>query len=103
MIRLQPSGLEKHNRPDMMGDPIVFWAYNEEPRLDPVNYLKIYIKRTKLIRKSESLFITTVAPHGAAAKQTMSGWLAQFIRMSGQVGTFVFRIHDPKLLSCLHF
>lgn len=87
MVRLQPVGLEKHSRPDMMGDPIVLKAYNEEPRLDPVNYLKNYIKRTKLIRKSDSLFITTVAPHGAAAKQTMSGWLAQVIRMSGQDGT----------------
>jgi hypothetical protein len=87
MVRLQPAGLEKHNRPDMMGDPIVLRSYNEEPRLDPVNYLKIYIKRTKLIRKSENLFVITVAPHGAATKQTISGWLAQVIRMSGQTGT----------------
>ena len=87
LVRLQPIGLEKHSRPDLVGEPIVLSSYNEEPRLDPVYYLKVYVNRTKLLRKSEQIFVITVAPYGAAKKQTLSRWLSKVISLSGQEGT----------------
>ena len=87
MIKFQPEGLEKHSRPDFHSSPIVLESYNEEQRLDPVYYVKAYIKKTKAIRKSQQLFLTTVSPYGPASKQTLSRWLSQVIAMSGQAGT----------------
>ena len=86
-IMLQPEGLEKHSRPSLVATPIKLFSYNRDIRIDPVCYLKAYIKRTKTIRRSEQLFVTHNAPHKEASVTSIARWLAQVIGFSGQTGT----------------
>ena len=60
---LIPKGLEKHSRPEYAGSPIRLHAYNRDPSLCPLFYLKAYLKRTEPVRKCDSLFITVKKPH----------------------------------------
>ena len=58
-------------------------------------------QRTKDLRSSTSLFVTTTAPHGAASRDTVSRWLVQCIKLAGddvlQAGPV--RAHDTRALS----
>ena len=86
-VKFQPDGLEKHSRPGLVATPLRIDALTDDPRIDPVHYVKAYLKRTKLIRKSESFFVTHKSPHGSASVTTIARWLAQVISQSGQKGT----------------
>ena len=86
-IVLQPLGLEKHSRLDKSFPPITLRTYNEDPRLCPVYYLKVYLKRTESLRSTESVFVTITRPHGAAAVTTLLRWLKSVISQSGQLGS----------------
>ena len=67
----------------------------------PVRTLKWYLSRTKDLRSSSSLFVTTTAPHGAASRDTVSRWLVECIKLAGddvlQAGPV--RAHDTRALS----
>ena len=86
-VVLQPLGLEKHSRPDKSFPPIVLKSFNENPTLCPVFYIKTYLKRTKNLRKSKSLFVTVNKPHKAASVATLLRWMRSVIYKSGQRGT----------------
>ena len=75
MIRLQPSRLEKNSRADHLPPVLVLPAYYEDTRICPVYYLKGYLKRTKSIRTSDSLFVTVNGPHKAASKSTIRRYI----------------------------
>ena len=85
-IRLQTLGLEKHTRPSFTNKPVVLYSLKEDPRLDPVHYIKAYIKMTVRIRKSDKLFVTINRPHEEASSGTIARWLKQVISQSGQLG-----------------
>ena len=67
----------------------------------PNRSLKWYLSRTKSLRSSSDLFVTTTAPHRAASKDTVSRWLVECIKLAGddvlQVGPI--RAHDTRALS----
>ena len=86
-IKFQPDGLEKHSRPGLVATPLKLNSFNEDPRIDPVYYVKAYLKRTKLIRKSDKLFVTHNAPHKDASTSTITRWIAKVISQSGQHGS----------------
>ena len=86
-LRLQPFGLEKHSRPGFTGTPVVLQSFNQDPRLDPVHYMKAYVKRTKKCRTTESLFVILKRPHSKASTVTIARWISQVISQSEQKGT----------------
>ena len=49
----------------------------------PVRSLRWYLDRTKSLRSSSDLFVTTTAPHRAASKDTVSRWLMDCIKLAG--------------------
>ena len=66
----------------------------------PVRALKWYLDRTKSLRSSSDLFVTSTAPHRAASKDTVSRWLVECIRLAGDdvLQTGSSRAHDTRAL-----
>ena len=87
IVKLMPVGLEKHSREGYEASPITLKAFTEDPRIDPVYYVKAYVKATKRLRNSDKLFVSTQAPHSDVNVATLSRWIAQVITQSGQQGT----------------
>ena len=85
--RLQPDGLEKHSREEYLGTPVKIKAFREDIRLDPVHYLKAYVRRTKHLRQGDKLLVSVRKPHKVVLAATISKWLSSVISMSGQWGT----------------
>ena len=74
-----------HSRPGFARGPIEIQAFTASRNICPVLNLKEYLVRTKTLRQSESLFVTLVEPHKAAAVATIAGWLKSVIIQSGQM------------------
>ena len=55
--------------------------------MDLVCHLEVYLRRTKYLRTSNSLFIFTIRPHTAAARGTLARWIADIISSTDQRGT----------------
>ena len=72
MVRLQPVGLEKHSRKGFTGIPIKLKAFREDPRIDPVHYVKACIKATEDLRQSESMFVSINSLHKAVTAVTLT-------------------------------
>lgn len=66
-------------RPIFLPDLALAMGSSEKPWC-PVRALKWYLKRTKGLRQTQQLFITSAPPHGPAAKDTVSRWIASVIR-----------------------
>ena len=60
-------------------------SVEEDKAWCPVGTFKWYLSRTKSLRSSSSLFVTTTAPHRAASKDTVSRWLVEYIKLAGDV------------------
>ena len=60
-----------------------FSSVEEDKVWCPVRALKWYLSRTKSLRSSSDLFVTTTAPHRAASKDTVSRWLVECIKLAG--------------------
>ena len=54
---------------------ITLHAYKDDIRLCIVNTLSVYLRRTEQLRNSSKLFISTVKPHNAVSKDTISRWI----------------------------
>ena len=78
-----------------------FSSVPEDKLWCPVRALKWYLKRTCELRSSSDLFVTTTAPHRAASKDTISRWLVECIKLSGEDSLRVgpVRAHDTRSLS----
>lgn len=51
-----------------------------EEELCPINHVRAYIRVTEPLRSSRSFFVTTVPPHGKAAKITLKQWFAKVLQ-----------------------
>ena len=85
-VRFNPVKLDKHNRPSYLMQPLKVRRF-EDRALDPVRHLEIYVRRTKGLRTSNSLFVITRKPYSAVARGTLARWLTEVISASGQKGT----------------
>ena len=67
----------------------------------PVRALKWYLERTRDFRSSNSLFITTTAPHRPASKDSVSRWIISAIKSAGAdaLVTGPIRAHDTRSVS----
>ena len=76
--------------------------FEQEPEICPVSTLKVYIDRTKDIRKQENgrlpLLVSFKRPHKAVSSATISRWMKQVLAESG-INTDVFKAHSVRAAS----
>ncbi|ODM86536.1 hypothetical protein Ocin01_20146, partial [Orchesella cincta] len=54
-----------------------------------------YLQRTSAIRKSQHLFIQSVAPFEKASSQTISKWASEMLKLAG-INTNMFTAHSYR-------
>jgi len=76
-----------------------FSSVDEDKVWCPVRALRWYLSRTKSLRSSSDLFITSTAPHRAASRDTVSRWLVECIKLAGDgaLQSGPFRAHERAL------
>ena len=78
-----------------------FSTVSEDRLWCPFRALKWYIDRTKSIRSSNQLFISSVEPHGPVSPDTVSRWIVQGIKSGGPEALLSdsVRAHDTRGIS----
>lgn len=99
-IVINVSQLLKQTRRGYHIEPIVLRAYEINKKLCIVTLIEEYIERTKYLRKSDYLLISTVKPHGQVSQQTMSRWIKLTMGKAGIDG--IFKPHSTRSASTSH-
>ena len=73
----------KHQRGYDPATIIQLKAFPADLRVCVENYVKAYINRTKPLRKSQKLFVTTTKPHEQASMTTISRWVKTGLTLAG--------------------
>ena len=81
VITFQPIRLEKNSRQDHLPPVISISAFYKDTRICPVFYIKAYLKRTRHLRTSDSLFVTVSKPHAAAALSTLRNYVVNTLEL----------------------
>ena len=85
-----------------VGDPalvVKVKSYVPDRRLCIVHYLTEYIKRTRPLRQSSSLFVSYRRPHQEVKKGTIAKWIKTILAKAG-VNTAIFQAHSVRAASC---
>ena len=90
--------LLKTSKPGHHISPISFKAFPADRRLCVVTYLKVYMERTKTLRKCSQLLISYKPPHNAISRDTLSRWTRTVLTLAG-VDTSVFKPHSTRAAS----
>ena len=85
----------------LVSGPIRTHDISEDKVRCPVRALIWYLERSCVFRSSNSLFITTTAPHRAASKDSVSRWIISAIKSAGDdaLVTGPIRAHDTRSVS----
>ncbi|XP_052233741.1 uncharacterized protein LOC127846495 isoform X1 [Dreissena polymorpha] len=94
MVTIQPNTLLKQSRPGKHLKPMYLKAYEGKMNVCVVKTLVEYLDRTKEIRNSQFLFITTTSPYKTASKSTISRWIKDIMRAAGV--DEVFKPHSTR-------
>ena len=86
-VVINVSHVIKQTRPGAHIEPIKLGIYTNK-NLCIVETIKQYISRTKNLRNSEYLLISTVSPYKAVSKQTFSRWIKLTMLKAGIPGQF---------------
>ncbi len=87
--------LQKTSRPGHHIGNIVLQNFAPDRRLCVVTYMREYLKRTKVLRNSEYLFINTQNPHGQISKDALSKWIRNTLKSAG-IDTKIFKSHSTR-------
>lgn len=82
-VFIAPNHILKQSKPGKHLDLIEFKAFTKDKQLCIVNILSLYIDRTKNLRNSDKLLISTIKPHGPVSKQTVSRWVKILLQKAG--------------------
>ena len=82
-VFIAPNHFLKQSKPGKHLEMMVFKAYTKDDKLCIVKTLSEYIDRTKYLRNSEKLLISTMKPHKAASKSTISRWVKMVLIRAG--------------------
>lgn len=74
-VYIAPSHLLKQTKPGKHLATLTFHKYEKNEKLCIVKAFTDYIKRTKDIRNSTKLLISTIKPFGPVSKSTISRWV----------------------------
>jgi integrase len=75
--------LLKQSRPGYHAPPITLKAYTKNKSLCIVNILQEYLKRTAHLRLDKKLLVSTVKPHKAVSRSTISRWVKLTMTKAG--------------------
>ena len=87
-VYIGPSHVLKQTRPGKHLETLCFKKYDKNKKLCLVRVLSEYIKRTKELRSTTKLLISTIKPVGAASKSTVSRWVKVVMGKAGIDITF---------------
>ena len=92
----------KHSRPGKPAPVVDFKPFPPDRRLCVYTVMKEYIKRTKLLRGSESrLLISYIKPHRRVTRDTVARWVKWGLQRSG-INTEVYKPHSTRMASTSH-
>ena len=74
---------------------IVLPAFHDDTRLCIVKTLDVYLERTKPLRLSSRLFISTVRPFKPVSKDTIARWIKLTLNMAG-VDVGIYKPHSTR-------
>ena len=80
---IAPKHLLKQSRPNNHLDLMVFKTYTDDENVCIVKTITEYIDRTKELRNSQKLLISTMKPHKAASRNTISRWVKMVLINAG--------------------
>ena len=89
--------LLKQSRPSYHLKPLVIIRF-EEKKLCAFQTLIVYLEKTRSLRQSDKLFITTHKPYKAASSDTISRWLKSFLHLAG-IDTNTYKGHSVRSAS----
>ena len=75
IVKIRLGDILETNRPGFQQKEIRVKAYAPERRLFMVTVLTEYLRRTKPLRKSTRLLMSTTQPHGHFSRDTISSWV----------------------------
>ncbi|XP_060600952.1 uncharacterized protein LOC132754353 [Ruditapes philippinarum] len=75
--------LLKTSKPGRQQTPFLFDSFKSDKRLCIVSVISEYLQRTKDLRNTNKLLISTVKPHGAVSKQTICRWIKLIMHRAG--------------------
>ena len=75
--------LLKTSKPGQHQTPFSFISYKPDKQLCIVRTISEYLQRTKGIRNTDKLLVSTIKPHGAASKQTICRWIKLIMHKAG--------------------
>ena len=87
--------LLKTNSPKSSATALTICAYREDRCICVIKCLKHYLKRTKHLRTSTKLFISTLSPHAGMTKDTLARWLKIILSKAG-VDVSIFKPHSTR-------
>ena len=93
-VSIAPRHILKHTKPGKHLDLITFKAYKKDKTLCIVKTISDYLERTKNLRNDEKLLISTIKPHKAATKSTVSRWI-KFVMGKAGIDT-AFKPHSTR-------
>ena len=82
-VSIAPNHILKQSKPGKHLDIIVLKAYGKDGNLCVVKTLSEYIERTRHLRNSNKLLISTMKPHSAVSKSTVSRWVKLVLQKAG--------------------
>ena len=87
--------LMKHNRPGDPLDTILIRAFPEDKRLCVVEVLKVYLKRTELVREFSQLLLSYISPHNPIERGSLARWTLATMRLAG-IDTTEYGAHSTR-------
>ena len=93
-VSIAPHNILKYTKPGKHLDLITFKAYKKDKTLCIVKTISDYLERTKNLRNDEKLLISTIKPHKAATKSTVSRWI-KFVMGKAGIDT-AFKPHSTR-------
>lgn len=83
MIVISTPHLLKTSRPGHHQKPFTFEYYKPNNNLCIGKCLQVYLDRTRGLRSTNKLMISTLKPHGPASKQTIARWIKLILQRAG--------------------
>lgn len=87
-VIIHPNKVLKQTRPGAHLEPIILETYPKNEKLCIVKALHEYLHRTKDLRNSNALMISTIKPHEGASRSTISRWVKQVLLKAGVEKSF---------------
>ena len=87
-VIIHPNKVLKQTRPGAHLEPIILETYPKNEKLCIVKASHEYLHRTKDLRNSNALMISTIKPHEGASRSTISRWVKQVLLKAGVEKSF---------------